>query len=300
MTGILIYFVPTILLLIGLYLALGTSAIGANIITGSFQKHVIGRIRRGAEIARKRGKESKFGRAWERTKGKIKERLPVVGGELGAEWRKEERKRYEEIKNNLSYYAPHEREKFARKWGERGRIALAEMKSEEGEALTEKDLVYLKKGLKDGYIKPKEITKTRPDLAGETKEITEKRKLSKEEKKEAIREIIRKQSPKSLSENISPEAINVETATAMTVEQIREIAKKGSPEKIKALANLIPRDRNDIVRINILTEKRKELKNAIKSAKTPQELEKAKKNLRDFNQALTEISRNPSIRRYIK
>lgn len=303
-TEILIYFVPTILLLVGLYFALNTSAVGANIITGAFQEHVIGRvrkgIRKGTELARKHGRESKFGRAWERTKGKIKERIPVIGGELGAEWRREERKRYEEIKNNLSYYAPHEREKFARRWGERGRIALAEMKLEGGKKLTEKDLAYLEKGLKDNYIKPKEITKIRPDLAGKVKEVIEGRKLSEEEKKEAIREVIRKQSPKSLRENIAPEAINVKTATAMTVEQIREFAKKGSPEKIEALANLIPRDRNDTARINILKKERNELKSAIGSAKTPQELEKARENLRAFNQALREIARNPAIRRYIK
>lgn len=52
MTGILIFFVPTVLLLLGLYFALNTSAVGASIITGGFQKHVVGRARK---YARKYG-----------------------------------------------------------------------------------------------------------------------------------------------------------------------------------------------------------------------------------------------------
>ncbi|MDI6591545.1 MAG: hypothetical protein QME61_01200 [Patescibacteria group bacterium] len=297
--GLYAYFFPIILLLIGFFTTLTTAqsvaqeAISRAKQIAGWTGKVVKPLRKTAPI---RGIEERARKIGER----IRE-APIIGGtarmraEAEARHREAREKRIEGIKSRLATMSPETAEMFAKTPEERA--ALFKLKAERGK-LEDKDIIGKRKTLTGkeikniDYIKPylapkdlEEAAKRRPDLIPELQKekydtqvgINIAKGLSPKVAKEKARatlinETVKKMFPLDFRRTVQAGALkNFEVAKSMSVEQMREIGRRGSDAQKMAL--------QDMLAANM-----REFNNAIARATGPEKarLEELKRTIKSF------------------
>lgn len=257
-TELVMYIVPLIFMVIGFFVSITTSAIGADKISAGFGGLVKGAVKgttkKGALWAKKRAGETKISReAKERTKRgleKVSEKayIPKIWKrerariDAMARHRAEREKDVEAEKEKMKHMSTNDREIYAAKQGPLAKVAKFRLNSEQGH-LRDEDLSGKNLKLMKSYGTPNDLAeaaKKRLDYAAKLDPEKVRKKMDDlgitqdEAEKLVIREKVEGRSPIKIRQDTQAEAFkHKDVVFSLNKNQIKEVTERGSSEQKK-------------------------------------------------------------------